>query len=130
MKRCFTILMCVYFTAGALMPRSDFSQLISLYDLIDHYNLHAETYTNGEEMLSILDFIKDHYVGDSEHEHDEEEHEDLPFKSLNVTMDYYFIAVQALSCHLSEQLNSVSVPRALIPDSYNVFNIFHPPRSA
>lgn len=70
---------------GSLIPRTDFSQLVYLGDLKEHYQAHrAEAALEGVS-ITLLEFLCQHFI-DSNHHADvdhEEDHHKLPLQTLN-----------------------------------------------
>lgn len=79
------LLLSFYMLIGSLIPRTDFSQLMHLGDLKAHYLEHQAEAATKNQSISFLDFCYIHFIDSSEHSEDnhEEEHQQLPFKSLN-----------------------------------------------
>ena len=79
------LLLSFYMLIGSLIPRTDFSQLIHLGDLRAHYLEHQAEAASKNKSISFLDFCYIHFIDSSEHTEDnhEEEHQQLPFQSLN-----------------------------------------------
>lgn len=65
---------------GSLIPYSDFSQILKLQELYEHYKLHEAEAKLLNEDISLTEFWIEHFILDIDHEHQESDHEDLPFK--------------------------------------------------
>jgi len=77
---------------GSLIPHSDYSQLLKLRELVDHYELHKlEAQVAGEEM-SLYEFFHLHFIIGDEHEHHSSDHEDLPFQHFTSGMNLYIFS--------------------------------------
>jgi hypothetical protein len=72
-----TIFLCAYTSIG---------QLLKVPNLIEHYKEHQNEVSNNS--ISFVQFIKAHYSKNSEHNKDE--HEDLPFKTVEHTTNVLF----------------------------------------
>ena len=76
-------ILAFYLLLGSFIPRTDFSQLLKLKDLQEHYQLHQlEAKLAGIE-FTLQEFLYDHFIQPDGHEHEgEEDHESLPMKLL------------------------------------------------
>lgn len=68
-----------FMVLGALMPGNDFSQLVRLVGLIDHYQEHCE---EEGESIDFWAFLDEHYSNTDAHSHSEHDHSDLPLKQI------------------------------------------------
>lgn len=76
-------ILLVYFSIGACIPRSDFSQISQLDDLLDHYKLHQEEAVKAGAKISFFVFLRIHFIQGDEHKHpNENEHQNLPLYSI------------------------------------------------
>ena len=111
--------MAFYLFLGSLIPRTDFSQLLHLADLAEHYQTHAEAAEVKGEEFSLHDFLCIHYFHPEKHEHeDESAHEQLPC--------HCFPTVSSLVLAMSD--TRVSTPRILEnsqEDAHTYLNRFH-----
>ena len=77
-----------YFLLGSLIPGTNFSDLIHIPDLVNHYALHMEEAALLNEDYSLLRFINDHFINPDKHtqgEHDQD-HQDLPLRNIASSM--------------------------------------------
>ena len=89
-----SIILASYLFIGSLIPRIDFSQLLHLEYLVDHYQFHKEEARQLERSFSISEFISLHFFcsGD-EHQHlNKSAHKDLPLHSFGST--YLFFCIE------------------------------------
>ena len=88
--RFLAISLLFYFLIGALLPRTDFSQLLQLHHLFEHYQLHKiEAEIEGTE-LSLSSFLMQHLFEYDDHEHeDQQEHEQLPFHQISTSLTFF-----------------------------------------
>lgn len=72
---------------GSFIPKTDFSQLLHVADMLEHYQLHKnEAVAQGQDFC-IVDFIKAHVLPSEEHDHDDtEDHENVPCQSPHVSV--------------------------------------------
>ena len=77
-----TIFLCAYTSIG---------QLLKVPNLIEHYKEHKSEVSNNS--ISFIQFIKAHYSKNSEHNHNE--HEDLPFKTVEHNSNVLFTFLSA-----------------------------------
>ena len=122
-----TRILLVYFSLGAFFPKGDFSQLLHLDDLIEHYTEHKEEALIIGETISFNKYLYLHFVGGENHSHDENDHEDLPFQSFSSSITFYFSS-DLQNATNSVENKSVSLPlyNSIIEDEIS-FDIFHPP---
>lgn len=87
---------------GGLIPRSDFSQLVHLIDARAHFIQHKAEAAAQNKAICSFEFIYTHFINTSKHDHDDhdQEHEDLPFQSINGSIDFLLnsLQLQELSC--------------------------------
>jgi len=76
-------LFILYFSAGACLPHSDFSQLQNLPDLIEHFHEHKQEALLEGQSIDLLDFLYMHFVSGEDHHDDEGNHEGLPFQNIS-----------------------------------------------
>ncbi len=126
--RIITYLLLSYFTLGALIPQGDFSQLLKLNDLMEHYDLHQKEAILLGEDISFSAFLYLHFIDGEEHEHeDENDHDNLPFQNITSPI----VLCPASSPMLTAFVNDIA--EANLP-TYNsvfqagiTFDIFQPP---
>ncbi|MEZ4932518.1 MAG: hypothetical protein R2788_10410 [Saprospiraceae bacterium] len=71
---------------GSFIPRTDFSQLLRLKDLQEHYQLHCQEAEMAGKEVCLQEFLYDHFIEHNDHEHAEKNgcsHEGLPMHSLH-----------------------------------------------
>lgn len=72
------------FSAGSLMPKTDFGQIDNVLFMMDHYNLHKQEAKILNEDFDVWDFVYLHYISPDDHTHDNPvDHQELPFKSIS-----------------------------------------------
>jgi hypothetical protein len=78
----------IYFLLGSLIPGTNFSDLIHIPDMVDHYVLHVEEAALLDEDYSLLKFINDHFINPDEHKQSghEHEHQNLPLHHVSSTL--------------------------------------------
>ena len=81
----FGFFMCL----GAMMPGNDFSQLVRLVGLIDHYHEHCE---EEGEAIDFWAFLDEHYAHTDAHTPPDHDHSDLPLKQLCPVVWTYSVA--------------------------------------
>ncbi len=69
---------------GGLFPRTDFSQLLHLRALADHYRLHRLEAAAAGQAFGLVDFLWLHFIEGDSHSHpdDGRAHDELPFHRL------------------------------------------------
>lgn len=70
---------------GSFIPRTDFSQLVYLGDLKEHYLEHQKEAAIEGEDLSLFAFLYQHFIDSNQHsdvDH-EEDHQELPLQTIN-----------------------------------------------
>ncbi len=82
--RLLPLFLATYFLLGSLLPRTDFSQLTKVADLLGHYQEHQ---LEAEEALSFLDFLCMHFIHPDHHEETGHDHQNLPLKSIPAAID-------------------------------------------
>lgn len=77
-------ILAIYFVLGSFLPKTDFSQLTKIYEMVEHYELHTLEANIEGMTYNFLNFLYDHFVNSDEHTHgDENSHQNLPFKVIN-----------------------------------------------
>ncbi|NHN25872.1 hypothetical protein FIA58_009315 [Flavobacterium jejuense] len=69
-----------------LCANTSIGQLLKIPNLIEHYNEHKSEVVN--QSASFINFIKDHYLKKTEN--NQKEHQDLPFKTFNSSVNLLF----------------------------------------
>ena len=70
---------------GSFIPRTDFSQLVHLGELKEHYLEHQKEAALEGVSLTLFAFLYQHFIDSSEHsdvDHEEDHHE-LPLQTIN-----------------------------------------------
>jgi len=70
---------------GSFIPRTDFSQLVYLGDLKDHYLEHKVAAEQQNLSITFFDFLCQHFIDSNHHgevDH-EEDHHQLPLQTMN-----------------------------------------------
>ncbi|NNE30374.1 MAG: hypothetical protein HKN16_12105 [Saprospiraceae bacterium] len=119
--------MAVYFSFGACMPRTDFSQLLKLDELSEHYQLHVEEANQVGEEMTLSSFLYLHFIVGDEHQHEGEDHEDLPLQ--NITSSISMIAA-VLEQHTERNIFDAQILHSFFGTSLLKgvsSDIFHPP---
>jgi len=106
-----------------------FGQLVRLPTLVHHYWEHVEWDNNP----SIVDFLKQHYAKEINHSDDKHnDHENLPFKAMEVQSTHVITIVPSLSHSLSLHPEAVAIKQAIYKKLYisNAYlsSIWQPPR--
>lgn len=70
-----------------LCANTSIGQLLKVPNLIEHYNDHKSEIVN--QSVSFIGYIKDHYSKKTEN--NQKEHQDLPFKTYDNTVNLLFI---------------------------------------
>lgn len=121
-------ILALIFLLGSFMPRTDFSQLTHLKDLTDHFQLHIQEAESTGEEISLHQFLLDHFVNPTEHEHQNSDHQQLPLHSCAVSV------VMAIAEMPAPSLREMEVRNLVIPSYLDQFHldeyvlvIDHPP---
>ena len=86
-----SLILAFYMLIGGLIPNSDFSQLVRIPDMMEHFQLHQEELADSGLELSFWDFIKIHFISPNGHEHDgDEHHQNCPFQSFCSSTTFVF----------------------------------------
>ena len=97
-------ILAIYLLLGSFIPRTDFSQLLKLKDLQEHYQLHQLEARLAGVDFTIHEFLYDHFVQPDGHEHEgEDDHEGLPMYSCpsSVLMAFANMDVEKMPSDLS-----------------------------
>ena len=97
----FAQIMTLYLVLGSFLPRTDFSQLLTLSDLKSHFDLHAQEAALTGVEVSMCKFLWNHFVDPGSHSssHGENQHKDLPFHSFQVQFFASLSPVQSPEHH-------------------------------
>lgn len=70
---------------GSLIPRTDFSQLVYLGDLKEHYLEHKTEAAQQNLSISFFEFLYQHFIDSNQHSEidHEEDHHQLPLQTMN-----------------------------------------------
>jgi len=111
------------------MPKSDFSQLVHLPDLVSHFDLHQQEALSQGKAISFAQFIYLHFVEVDAHAHDDSsEHQNLPLNTLSSTSIQFFTAYTVYLLHVIVSIFAqVSTLVLQIPIEEYIPTIFHPP---
>ena len=72
--------MIVYLLIGSIFPKTDFSQIKSIFDAIEHFQEHK---ISEDGTMSVWSFVKSHFLHLEDHG-SEDDHEDLPFHQITL----------------------------------------------
>ena len=87
------IFLAVYLFIGSLFPANDFSQLLQISHLLNHYENHQREMGKSTSDYSLFDFFVEHYISAGNHEHvNGNAHDNLPFQSLNSSINFHVAA--------------------------------------
>ncbi len=114
---------------GGLFPRTDFSQLLHLRALADHYRLHQQEAAAMGQAFGPFDFLWLHFVeGDSHRHADSRQHEELPCHHVCSCVHVF---VQQLTATLPEVQEFAVVERSFRLPSFYLLDVvtdfFRPP---
>lgn len=90
-----TFILAIYMLIGSLIPKTDFSQLLHLKDMMEHYTLHQEEATVAGNAFGLIDFIYIHFINPDAHElddHEKNHDEQLPFQIFNTLFDFFYFS--------------------------------------
>jgi hypothetical protein len=81
-------ILAIYLLLGSFIPRTDFSQLLRLKDLQEHYQLHCQEAEMAGKEVCLQEFLYDHFIEHNDHEHAENgcSHEGLPMHSCSISV--------------------------------------------
>lgn len=78
--------MIFYLSLGACIPKTDFSQLLTVPEFLEHYQEHKADSLSKGEILGFWDYVQLHFLETDNHSHDDESsHDGLPLKTINCT---------------------------------------------
>ncbi|NNE27264.1 MAG: hypothetical protein HKN09_10505 [Saprospiraceae bacterium] len=121
-------LLLFQFSLGACIPKTDFSQLLKLNYLIEHYQLHVEEARLLGQSFDVFDFIYIHYINPDEHVSPEgHDHENLPLKSMTVSTGFIAESSQDLNFNIDPTLIESNFKYEDFQSVLIGVNIFHPP---
>lgn len=124
-----TYILLIYYSLGALIPKSDFSQITQIDDLIRHYQLHQAEAKLMNQELSFWDFLYMHFITEAEHQHDNpSEHENLPLKKISTSNILFCLDALGLEKDLPQYFTqSFSIFKGYFLAKEFIFSIFQPP---
>ena len=115
---------------GALIPRSDFSQLTKVKELAEHYELHKSEALENGQTIKFIEFVFLHFVEGDDHDHEDSDHEDLPFKQF-VSCISLFFATDTWSMTTVDTndywIKSIVTTGAAFIEEEFYSTVFHPP---
>jgi len=80
--------MAVYLLIGSFFPKGDYTQILRLLELGEHFRLHVEEANVAQEEVSFSQFLQMHFLNTQIHQGDhEQDHENLPFHHINASFD-------------------------------------------
>jgi len=122
--RILPIILATYFLLGSFIPRTDFSQLTKVVDLLGHYQEHQLL---EDVELSFMDFLCMHFIHLDHHKASGHDHESLPLKSMPVAIDLMVnnLFVPEFGNNLPK-LQMISFQKQFLISEF-IFNIFIPP---
>ena len=93
-----TYILIFYFFIGACIPKNDFSQLLNIYDLVEHFEEHQQEALAVGEAISFSEFLLLHFFETEQHQHDSDNsHDNLPLKNITTTVVLYIDAQPILT---------------------------------
>lgn len=123
LKRAGAILLLVIFCTGF----TETHELLQFPQLVYHYWKH----TNGNENLSIGNFLQLHYAGKETNDTDQDEDDKLPFKTYNVnSLLLYHAPYTKYDIKPAHEIRKIFYPAIYGSFLLTGFNgaVFHPPR--
>ncbi len=113
---------------GSLIPKTDFSQLLHVFDLIEDYQIHKKTADKIGVEFCLVEFVMVHIFPCDEHKHDDTNPENLPCQSAHVSVLLFVNDI------ISEK-NDISFPSFLNELSFQnnfyltgfIKSLIHPP---
>ncbi len=92
-------ILAIYFLLCSFIPRTDFSQLLRLKDLQEHYQLHRQEALAAGKDVSLQEFLYNHFVEQNNHEHPDDGggHDSLPMHSCQVSVLMAFAKMDDIS---------------------------------
>ncbi|MFK7982988.1 MAG: hypothetical protein AB8G86_23615 [Saprospiraceae bacterium] len=83
------LLLAFYMLIGSFIPRTDFSQLVYLGELKEHYQEHKAEAELQNLSITLFEFLYQHFIDSNQHadvDH-EEDHHQLPLQTMNGFVD-------------------------------------------
>lgn len=75
--------MAFYLLLGSFLPQTDFSQLLKLNKLMEHYDFHVEQAQAQGDVFSFGEYLCIHFIHPDQHEHNDSSHNDLPLHTFS-----------------------------------------------
>ena len=92
---------------GSLIPKTDFSQLLHVSDMLEHYQLHKKNAVAQGQDFCLFEFVKAHVLASEKHDHDEsDDHENMPCQSPHVS-------VLLFATDIKSNVSDISFPTVL-----------------
>ncbi len=129
--RILTLLLLVYWSAGAIMPGTDFSQWTKLRAGYEHFQSHRENADDQGAMYSLMLFMRDHFLQPDSHHHGpfkQGGHEKLPFQVIQLLISLepewitHLIQPPVIDDTLAANFSEQILSSRLLPT-----NLFRPP---
>ena len=123
MRKAIAIFFLFLFTASF----TEAGQLWKLPLLVKHYITHR----NNDNTLSIATFSEQHYLEDHHSDGDEQQDNQLPFKTYTVNTTaapFLLTAAPVLLQPVAGTTTVLGIPQTPFVLSSHLFGIFHPPR--
>lgn len=127
--RILNYILILVFSTGAMIPHSDFSQLLKVSELMEHYKLHQEEDLLSGHESSFFEFFIEHIINEPMHTHDDTSHDDLPFQQFSMSVVLFIEEMPDLNSlnadnHFPKSMfNAV---RNLVCNGY-IVGVFQPP---
>lgn len=71
---------------GSLIPKTDFSQLLHIFDLVEDYQLHKKMADQDGEEFCLVEFVIGHIFPCEEHDLHDTDQQNLPCQSPHVSV--------------------------------------------
>ena len=127
-------LTAILFLSVFLCANTEVGQLLKLPTLIHHYLAHHDDKTDDEYGISFINFLKKHYnKNDNNSDNAQQEHQDLPFKTIGNPTINTAIALEQPTIFATSSITIISSKNvaSYIAQHYthNSFgNIWQPPK--
>jgi len=124
-----TYILLLHFIIGACIPKSDFSQLAKISNLLEHYEIHQKEALRMNVSISFMGFMYVHFFSDQEHEHsDKSAHNKLPLKSFNSLLILFSIfSKYTRNFDINSNIETLNVVNNSLETQDYQPSIFHPP---
>lgn len=124
-----SLVLAFYMLIGSFIPKTDFSQLLHLSDMVEHYQLHKKNAVAQGLNFCLVDFVKVHVLSSEQHEHDNtDDHKKLPCQSPHVSVLLFSIVVKfdILDVSFPTVLNELSFQNNFHLTGF-IKSLIHPP---